>query len=604
MIEFKKLSIDSYESVNIFTIFKGFIHNHPREFLLLLVLLVLEGVVASFSILAVVPFADYLIDPTLKSPSVFSRLVIDALSVIGISISFWTFGGLFFLLILVKSILTVAVRYSIIKIKYVVLKRITSNALTIFLNARWEFFSRSEQGKLLNTMYKEVGNIGDTLGYLTTFLAQFFQLIIYLTLPIFINPILTLITISLTLFFGVPLLLLNKISYKYGKMNTELGNTYIGVITEIFSSIRIIIGFGLQTKAQNKYMDKYDELISVTLRSQMLNVIVHNLFPPLAILAIIIAMAISINSGTKISELAAVMWSLLAVLPILGGMLQTRVSINSFLPSYEQLTSLLKTAEIFKDTSGDRNFNHLERNITFKEVSFTYPGRNATLINVDLELTKGEMTALVGHSGSGKSTVIDLVLGLQVPSHGVVLIDGISLNEWDINSFRGRVGYVPQDPQLFNCSIRDNLLWSFSLASDSELEEALHLSNALDFVRNLPEGINTVVGDRGISLSGGQRQRIALARAVLRKPELLILDEATSALDSESELLIQQSIEQVSRRTTILVIAHRLSTIAKANKVYVLKQGRIVEEGSFATLSMHPGGVLNAMLKVQQQLKH
>lgn len=604
MIEFKKPSIDSYESVNIFTIFKGFIHNHPREFLLLLVLLVLEGVVASFSILAVVPFADYLIDPTLKSPSVFSRLVIDALSVIGISISFWTFGGLFFFLILVKSILTVTVRYSIIKIKYVVLKRITSNALTIFLNARWEFFSRSEQGKLLNTMYKEVGNIGDTLGYLTTFLAQFFQLIIYLTLPIFINPVLTLITISLTLFFGVPLLLLNKISYKYGKMNTELGNTYIGVITEIFSSIRIIIGFGLQTKAQNKYMDKYDELISVTLRSQMLNVIVHNLFPPLAILAIIIAMAISINSGTKISELAAVMWSLLAVLPILGGMLQTRVSINSFLPSYEQLTSLLKTAEIFKDTSGDRNFNRLERNITFKEVSFTYPGRNATLINVDLELTKGEMTALVGHSGSGKSTVIDLVLGLQVPSHGVVLIDGISLNEWDINSFRGRVGYVPQDPQLFNCSIRDNLLWSFSLASDSELEEALHLSNALDFVRNLPEGIDTVVGDRGISLSGGQRQRIALARAVLRKPELLILDEATSALDSESELLIQQSIEQVSRRTTILVIAHRLSTIAKANKVYVLKQGRIVEEGSFATLSMHPGGVLNAMLKVQQQLKH
>jgi ABC-type multidrug transport system fused ATPase/permease subunit len=214
------------------------------------------------------------------------------------------------------------------------------------------------------------------------------------------------------------------------------------------------------------------------------------------------------------------------------------------------------------------------------------------------------MTALVGHSGSGKTTVIDLVLGLQVPSHGVVLIDGISINEWDINSYRGRVGYVPQDPQLFNCSIRDNLLWSFGLASDFELEEALHLSNALDFVKNLPKGIHTVVGDRGINLSGGQRQRIALARAILRKPELLILDEATSALDSESELLIQQSIEQVSRGTTILVIAHRLSTIAMANKLYVLKQGQIVEEGSFQTLSKQSGGILNSMLKAQQQLQH
>jgi ATP-binding cassette subfamily B protein len=335
----------------------------------------------------------------------------------------------------------------------------------------------------------------------------------------------------------------------------------------------------------------------------MLNIIVHNLFYPLAIISLIIGMTVSMSSGAKISELAAVMWSLLAALPILGGMLQARVAINSFLPSYQQLTSLLKTAEVFIDTSGDRNFKRLERNISLKGVCFTYPGRNATLINVDLELIKGEMTALVGHSGSGKTTVIDLVLGLQVPSHGVVLIDGISLNEWDINSFRGRVGYVPQDPQLLNCSIRDNLLWSFGLASDFELEEALRLSNALDFVRNLPNGIDTVVGDRGINLSGGQRQRIALARALMRKPELLILDEATSALDSESELLIQQSIEQVASGTTILVIAHRLSTIAKANKVYVLQQGEIVEEGSFAALSMQSDGILNSMIKAQQQLQ-
>ena len=184
-----------------------------------------------------------------------------------------------------------------------------------------------------------------------------------------------------------------------------------------------------------------------------------------------------------------------------------------------------------------------------------------------------------------------------------MLIGGVPLHEWHQNSFRERVGYVPQDPQLFHSSIRDNLLWSFDSASESDLWNVLQLANAADFVKELPQGIDTLVGERGIRLSGGQRQRIALARALLRKPELLILDEATSALDSESEHLIQQSIEQVAHNTTILVVAHRLSTIAKADQVYVLCQGRIVEEGSFKELSAKSGGMLNAMLAAQSLLE-
>jgi ATP-binding cassette subfamily B protein len=213
------------------------------------------------------------------------------------------------------------------------------------------------------------------------------------------------------------------------------------------------------------------------------------------------------------------------------------------------------------------------------------------------------MVALVGESGSGKSTVTDLVLGLQIPGKGQVLIDGVPLGDWKQNSFRERVGYVPQDPQLFHSTIRDNLLWSYADAKEDDLWEALRLANAAAFVKELPQGINTVVGDRGVRLSGGQRQRIALARALLRKPELLILDEATSALDSESERLIQQSIEQVAHDTTILVVAHRLSTIAKADQVYVLRQGRVVEEGPFSVLSVRPGGILNAMLAAQLPLE-
>ena len=212
------------------------------------------------------------------------------------------------------------------------------------------------------------------------------------------------------------------------------------------------------------------------------------------------------------------------------------------------------------------------------------------------------MTALVGESGSGKSTITDLVLGLQIPDDGMVLIDKLSLNNYKQNSFRQRIGYVPQDPMLFHCSVRDNLLWSQENATENELWEALKLANADQFVLDLPEGLDTLVGDRGVRLSGGQRQRIALARALIRKPELLILDEATSALDSDSEKLIQASIENVAKETTILIIAHRLSTIAKADKVYVLSKGEIIEEGTYENLSNKKEGILYQMINTQVTL--
>ena len=275
------------------------------------------------------------------------------------------------------------------------------------------------------------------------------------------------------------------------------------------------------------------------------------------------------------------------------------MSINNFLPSYEQLVDLRDTAAASEEIEGTRLFTTLKVGIELRNVTFTHSGRDRTLTSLSLWIRKGQVTALIGESGSGKSTVTDLVLGLHTPDSGIVLIDEMPFDRWLQNSFRSKVGYVPQDPFLFHCSIRDNLLWSFEQAKESDIWLALDLANATNFVRQLPDGLNTIVGDRGIRLSGGQRQRVALARALLRKPELLILDEATSALDSESERLIQDSIDRVAHTTTILLVAHRLSTIAKADQVYVLKQGQILEQGTFAVLSVKHNGVLHGLLQEQ-----
>jgi ABC-type multidrug transport system fused ATPase/permease subunit len=194
------------------------------------------------------------------------------------------------------------------------------------------------------------------------------------------------------------------------------------------------------------------------------------------------------------------------------------------------------------------------------------------------------MVAVVGESGSGKTTLLDIIMGFYQPSSGSIEVDDVPLSEFEINSYRRLIGYVPQESVLFNLSIKDNLLWARPDASPDELKVSCRLANAEEFISQLPAGYDTIVGDRGVRLSGGQVQRIALARAILRRPQLLILDEATSSLDTYSERLIQQAIEQIAKETTIVVVAHRLSTIVRAGRIYVLVDGRVAEEGSYEEL--------------------
>ncbi|EMY76216.1 ABC transporter, ATP-binding protein [Leptospira weilii serovar Ranarum str. ICFT] len=588
---------------SIIFIFSDFIIKNFKQFLWLFFVLIIEGSMAAASVFSLVPLADFLLDQSLQKPSQITKIVTSIFGYSNLPIGFWSFGLLFFSSNLIKGILDVVLRYAILRIKYSVVRSLISETLHIFFRARWEFFSSSENGLLLNTMNKELNTIGDSLGHLASLLAQIIQLAIYLSVPLWLNAQLTVSAIGLSVLFGLPFLLFHRLSYSLGKQNTETANVVMGTLSEILGAARLILGFGKQNHARDLYLNRFDEHVSTTLRSQILTTAIPKLYQPFAMLSAVVAMGLALSKGVLISELAAVMWSLLSSLPILSSLLQSNITISNFLPSYEQLILLKNRAAKFEEKEGNKYFSILQNGIEFKNVSFSYPGRIDTLNDINLFVSKSKMTAFVGESGAGKSTVIDLILGLQIPDQGQVLLDGMPLDQWKQNSFREKIGYVPQDPFLFNATIRENLLWSFENAKDKDLWDILSLANAENFVKELPLGLETIVGDRGVKLSGGQRQRIALARALLRKPELLILDEATSALDSESEKLIQQSIERVAHQTTIVVIAHRLSTIAKADQVYVLQKGNLVEEGSFKTLSRKAGGLLNTMLNTQNPSK-
>jgi glucan exporter ATP-binding protein len=240
----------------------------------------------------------------------------------------------------------------------------------------------------------------------------------------------------------------------------------------------------------------------------------------------------------------------------------------------------------------------LAGDVVFEHVHFSYDGVRPAVRDLSFHVKQGERIALVGSTGSGKSTTLSLLYRAFDPEQGRILIDGIDLRDLTLEGLRRNVGVVFQEPMLFARSIRDNVLIGRPDASDAEVWESLKRAQAEDFVTRSPEGLETLIGERGRSLSGGERQRLAIARALLKNPPLLILDEATAALDAATEARLQKALEDVMRDRTTFIIAHRLSTIRQADRIFVLKDGAIIEQGNFAEL-VAQGGVFAALVRTQ-----
>ncbi|KAF2518504.1 ABC transporter ATP-binding protein [Flavobacterium salilacus subsp. salilacus] len=245
----------------------------------------------------------------------------------------------------------------------------------------------------------------------------------------------------------------------------------------------------------------------------------------------------------------------------------------------ERVMEVLEQDNPIKDKPNAIEKNYFEQNISIENINFRY-GEENVLKDFSLTVPKGQTVALVGQSGSGKSTIANLLTRFYDVQEGSIKIDGIDIRDYKLKSVRGMMGLVTQDSILFNDSIRNNVALGKENASDEEIIEALKIANAYEFVKDLPEGIETNIGDSGNKLSGGQKQRLSIARAVLKNPPIMILDEATSALDTESERLVQQALENMMQNRTSVVIAHRLSTIQKADKIIVMQKGKIVEQGT------------------------
>lgn len=307
----------------------------------------------------------------------------------------------------------------------------------------------------------------------------------------------------------------------------------------------------------------------------MISQAVPQLLVPISILCVVVSTGIFYKSNQEISELSAIMWSLIATIPLIINIVRARVGLSTFQPSYEQLLGLNKEAKKSIAQNGKSKIENFNQTIELKNISFEYLKGNLVLNNINLSIKKNEVVSIVGKSGSGKSTIVDLIMKLNSPSSGNIFIDEKNLKDLDNQNYKSLIGYVPQDPFLFDTTIRNNLNWANQNASEEEIWNSLDKANAKEFVAKLPNQIDTMVGERGVSLSGGERQRIVLARAFIKKPEILILDEATSALDRSTENEVMQYIYDLKDTMTVFIVAHRESTLDECSLKIELSNGNL-----------------------------
>jgi len=382
----------------------------------------------------------------------------------------------------------------------------------------------------------------------------------------------------------------------------------ISRITEDFQGLRLLHSSGQLEVASRRLRESMRGLES-KLRGQARQLaVIAPVSSFLAILAVtsIAALSLLLLGGHRSGVMPSLVTFVFALQKLNGRMSILAANANYLADNsarFQRLNFILSPKGKNFRRLGGIQFGELRDSICFDSVDLRYSqDMQPALMGISFTLYKGQMLALVGSSGAGKSSIADLLTGLYSPSNGQILIDSTSLQQLELSSWQQRLGVVSQDTFLFNDTIEKNIAFGTPWATRPQIESAAEAAQAVQFIKSLPMGFDTLVGERGYRLSGGQRQRLSLARAILRNPDLLILDEATSALDSQSELLVQQAIEKFERNHTLLVIAHRLSTIIRADQILVMNAGKIVQKGTHNSL-LAEGGLYRSLWMLQEPNK-
>lgn len=480
---------------------------------------------------------------------------------------------------------------------------VQAKALNVYMKADLPFHTAHNRGVIFASVANDCVQSSTLIAFVTEGIALLFMAAFYIM-------VLSLLSVELTLMIFAGALVALPLFKGQARRVKALGGEIIEAnksfnirINEAFQAIRLIKVRGQEAPAAQNIAEACRAFAVGVWRRDRSSAALDALLRPIFMFTAMAVFFVALTElNTPFAALVTFIFGTSRLIPLI-----TRLGVlRSLIPSYfigpNRARQLMREASAHSNVvSGGAEFTDLGSGIRFDSVTFAYAkaAHRPALKGVSFEIRAGERVAVVGPSGAGKSTLVDLLCRFYEPSGGEIRIADRNAKDYELQSYRARISFVPQEATMFDDSIRNNIQYGLpEPLSDEELRDVLKRAHCLDFVDALPQGVNTMIGERAVRLSGGQRQRLALARALANKPKLLLLDEPTSALDSVSEQAIQKTLEELSGQVTMLIVAHRLSTIIDADRIIVMQDGKVVSQGTHSAL-MADGGVYSDLFKVQ-----
>jgi ATP-binding cassette, subfamily B, bacterial len=468
------------------------------------------------------------------------------------------------------------------------------------------YFNEKKSGDLAYKLTQDVDRLADVVRkFFNQFVPSIFTVIFVLGYLLYLNWVLTALTFLVAPLLALSLGWFGSKLQGFSRQGQDLSSDLAGLLTEIFAGIRVIRGFASEDYEIRRFRRLSQENQAARFQAEYIKAVQY---PVIAVLLVAGVLSV-IGFGTwqigegKMSP-AQFLSFLTGIVLLIDPISFSTSNFNELKQaesSADRLFELLAVKPVLVEKPNAVALAAVEGKVEFERVVFGYQADQPVLKSVSFTVNPGEVVALVGPSGSGKSSLVGLVPRFYDPQSGRILIDGTDVRDVTFESLRRQIGIVPQETVLFSGTVAENIAYGQDSFDMLEVEKAARIANAHDFILGLPKGYQTMLGERGTNLSGGQRQRIAIARAVLLDPRILILDEATSALDTESEALVQEALNRLMNGRTVLVVAHRLSTIRQADRILVIEQGHVIEEGNHQDLMAIRSGLYRQLYERQMQ---
>ncbi len=574
LINFKKISSALHLLTSSFSRFK-------RQFIIMTLLGFVGGLFGGIGISAIIPLFSFITTDKTGGTDIISKTIEKLFSFFHINYTL-TFLIIFIIILFIfKAVILYIARYYAAKVTLNYEAQTRKELFKHLLNASWPYLLNRKVSYLERVLMFDTHNSSSVLSSLSSALLLTGNLTVYVFIAFNISSAITLLALGTgaILFFT-----LKPLFYRVRKLAHEVGVTDKQTTHHIDTHLigaKTVKSFSVEKQILKRGSSYFDKLRDIWIRLLLYENIMGSFFEPVSLVFVFTVFAFTYRlPGFSIATFAVTIYLIQKIFTFMQSIQGKLNSINAQIPFLKSTSEYGEEAKKNKEPDfGSIPFS-FNNKLELKKVKFSYEKEKEILSEINLSIKKGEMVGLVGPSGAGKTTLIDLLLRLLNPDSGEILLDDKNITRIDLQNWRQSVGYVSQDIFLLDDTIENNIKFYDDSISDKDMIKAAKMAYIYDFIKKQPEGFSTTVGEMGVKLSTGQRQRITLARALAKKPQILLLDEATSALDNESERMIQNAIENLHGKITIIAIAHRLTTIMNSDRLFILEEGTILEEGN------------------------